>query len=108
TLSIPENAKIIRLKGDLLHYSNKNITDHIARIDKYSSLTAQEAHKKVRKATFAKIMLRPAWKYVREYIFQAGNADGYSGFQICTLSAIYTFWKYAKLRELNKSDKSTF
>lgn len=108
TLSIPENAKIIRLKGDLLHYSYKNISDHIARIDKYSSLSAQEAHKKGRKASFAKILLRPAWKFVRDYFFKAGIADGYAGFQICTLSAIYTFWKYAKLRELTKSDKSTF
>lgn len=107
TLCIPEKTQVIHLKGDLLHYSYKSSTDHIERINKYSSLTAKEAFKKGKTATPLDIWFRPKWRFFRDYIIKAGFLDGYTGYQVCKMSAYITFSKYIKLREYSKQGKFT-
>ncbi len=107
TLFLPQNTEIIHLKGDLLHYSYKSSTDHIERINKYSSLTAKEAFNKGKKASFMDIWFRPKWRFFRDYILKRGFLDGYAGYQVCKMSAYITFAKYIKLREYNKNNKVT-
>ncbi len=90
------------LHGDLLHYSYYSVEDHIRRADKYSTLTAQEAFRKGRKASAAAIWFKPKWKFFRDYIIKGGFLDGYAGYQICKISAFTTFMKYSKLRKMQK------
>lgn len=106
TLSLPENTETIHLNGDLLHYSYKNTSSHLQQFDKFTTLTAQEAHKNGVKTSLIGLYLRPKWKFIRDYIFKLGFLDGYVGYQICKLSATATFIKYAKLKELNKNDNT--
>ena len=90
------------LHGDLLHFSYYSVEDHIRRADKYSTLTAQEAFRKGRKASAAAIWFKPKWKFFRDYIIKGGFLDGYAGYQICKISAFTTFMKYSKLRKMQK------
>lgn len=101
-LSMPQDAKIVLLKGDLLHYSYKSVSDHLQRIDRYTDLTSKEAFQKGKKASFFDLWLRPKWKFTRDFVFKLGLLDGYAGYQVCKLSATATFLKYAKLRQLNQ------
>lgn len=107
TLLLPQNTEIIHLKGDLLHYSYKTTTDHIERINKYSSLTAKEAFDKGKKSSIFDIWFRPKWRFFRDYILKGGILDGYTGYQVCKMSAYITFSKYAKLREYIKNNEKT-
>lgn len=107
TLSLPENAQIVHLKGDLLHYSYKSSTDHIERANKYSSLTAIEAFNRGKKSSAFDIWFRPKWRFFRDYIIKRGFLDGYAGYQVCKMSAFITFSKYIKLREYVKHKKIT-
>ena len=102
TLFIPQNTEIIHLKGDLLHYSYKSSTDHIERINKYSTLTAKEAFNRGKKSSCFDIWFRPKWRFFRDYIIKRGFLDGYAGYQVCKMSAYITFSKYIKLREYIK------
>lgn len=106
TLFLPKNTQIIALKGDLLHYSYKNTSSHLQQFDKFTTLTAQEAHKNGKKVSLFGLYFRPKWKFLKDYIFKLGFLDGYAGYQVCKLSATATFLKYAKLKELNDNDST--
>lgn len=107
TLSLPENAEIIHLNGDLLHYSYNTSFDHLERLNKYSSLAAKEAFKKGKKSSICGIWFRPKWRFFRDYILKGGFLDGYAGYQVCKMSAYVTFAKYIKLREYNQKGSIT-
>jgi glycosyltransferase involved in cell wall biosynthesis len=106
TLALLENIEIIHLKGDLLHYSYNNTSSHLQQLDKFTTLTAQEAHNKGKRTNLLELYFRPKWKFLRDYIFKLGFLDGYAGYQVCKLSATATFLKYAKLKELNNNDNT--
>ncbi len=105
TLKVEPNPEVVHLKGDLLHYSYKNTSDHIIRIDKYSSLSAQEAHKNGKTTSVIGVVFRPLWRFLRDYCFKLGFLDGFAGYRVCRISAISTFLKYSKLMEMQNSAK---
>ena len=95
-----------KLKGHLLHYSFYSIDDHIHKMDKLSSISAQTYHKKGKKAGWIKIIMSPLFSFVKGYFFKAGFLSGYYGFVIAIIDAHFAFIKYIKLKELQKKDKS--
>lgn len=92
------------LKGDLLHYSIKNIEHHLQIIHNYSSISAQAKFEKNQKSNIFKIIVNPAWKFIKDYFINLGFLDGYYGFIICKNSAYATYLKYKKLKNLYKSN----
>lgn len=92
------------IAGDLFHYSYYSIADHITQVNKFTDIAAKELFRKGRKSYITDIILRPVWKFKRDYIFKLGFLDGYNGFVICMISAHAAFLKYAKLRQLNKTE----
>jgi len=93
------------LKGDLLHYSFDSVSDHLKTIDFFTTISAEELHKKGKKAGLLTLIFRPIWCFFRMYFLQLGLLDKTAGLTICTLSACHTLVKYVKLREL--SEKSS-
>lgn len=91
------------LKGDLLHYSYYSISQHIAQANKFSEIGAKSAFNNGRQISFIALILKPIWKFIRDYFFKAGFVDGYYGFVICKISAKATFLKCLKIRELKKT-----
>lgn len=99
---IDKNSTTIYLKGDLLHFSYYSIYQHIAQTNKFSEIGAIEDFKNGRSISFLGLILKPLWKFIRDFIFKAGFLDGYYGFVICKISANATFLKCLKIRELKK------
>lgn len=91
------------LKGDLLHYSFYTVDQHLAQINKFSSIKAQGMFEKGIKPGFFKMMFSPAFKFFRDYIIKLGFLDGYFGYLICRNSAYSTFLKYTKLKVMYKT-----
>ncbi len=100
-----EGTTIKFLKGDLLHYSYNSIFDHISQVNKFTEIVARELYKKGMNTGFALLLLRPAWKFFRDFIYKLGFFDGYYGFIISVISAHATFIKHVKLREMNKDQR---
>ena len=90
------------LKGDLLHYSYYSIEGHISQINKFTEIGAQSAFLAGVHSNMLKLIFKPVFKFVRDYILLLGFLDGYYGFVISRISAHGTFLKYVKLRELAK------
>ena len=99
-IEMDTKAEIAFLKGDLLHYSIDSVTQHLATIEKFTTIAAQAKFGKGEKSGLIKIVVHPLWKFIRNYLFRFGFLDGYYGFVIVSLSAYATFLRYIKLREL--------
>jgi glycosyltransferase involved in cell wall biosynthesis len=102
---LESGAKKQYLKGDLLHYSFYTVDQHIAQINKFSSIKAEGLYKKGKKASCLKMWFSPPFKFFRDYVIKLGFLDGYFGYLVCRNSAYSTFLKYSKLKALYKSEK---
>lgn len=104
TVEIKGNSK--KLKNPLFHYSYKSISDHLAFIDRYSTLFAIEKFKSGKRSTIAKAIFKSYYKFFWMYFIRCGFLDGSVGLAIAILGSYYNFLKYLKLYELGKDEKS--
>ncbi len=88
------------LTGELQHYPYRNVSDHLATIDRYTSLAAQQMREEGRRAGLIQLAGHPPLAFLRNYIARGGFRDGAPGLIISALNAYYVFLKFAKLREL--------
>lgn len=102
-----ENAKIEHIKGDLLHYTISEITEHINQVYKFSTIGAQSDINRGKRSSILKIIINPLWKFLRDYLIKMGFLDGYEGFQIAIISAFATFLKYSIIKQ-TQNNANTF
>ncbi|AFM10753.1 glycosyltransferase family 2 protein [Turneriella parva] len=95
-----------KLTGDLLHYSFRNIDDHLKTIRNYSELAAQAMHARGRRVSLPGVFFRSGWVIVRKFFFELSFLDGTAGIIITYYSAVATFTKYVKLYVLNKQART--
>ena len=95
------SGSVGQLRSDLQHFSYNNIRHHVAKLQAYSDLFARDAVNAGLRAGFLDLATRPLWRFIRCYFFRLGFLDGWQGFVIAWMSAVWTFLKYAKLREAN-------
>ena len=105
TVILNDNTTKKYIKGDLLHYSFTSVNQHIAQINKFSNIKAEQDLLKDRKSSILKIIFNPFIKFVILYFLKLGFLDGYYGFIIAINSSHFTFLRYVKLKELNKTNK---
>jgi glycosyltransferase involved in cell wall biosynthesis len=89
-----------KLRGDLLHFTYRDITDHVRVINEFTTLGAQKLYSEGRRRLLLHVLLNPPWKFVRMYVFQAGFLDGVPGLLVAILGSYYVFLKYAKLWQM--------
>ena len=87
------------------HYNYRDIADQIDTINRYSETAAQDMLTAGRTFSCLDLLLRPPARFVKEYIFKRGFADGMPGLVIAVSTMYYVFIKYAKLWELQKGLK---
>jgi glycosyltransferase involved in cell wall biosynthesis len=91
------------LRSHLLHYSFAGIGDLMKKLDRYSDLSALQMFRQGRKCGLADLTVRPAFAFLKTYLLRLGLLDGVEGFVISVATAVLTFTKYARLRELERS-----
>jgi (heptosyl)LPS beta-1,4-glucosyltransferase len=96
-------AKVRTLDGLLLHHSYPDLSGYLARLNRYTTLQAQELlqRKGSRPATAVlRALSDPPLTFLKMYVLKAGFLDGGLGLVLAMLSASSTFWKYAKWWQL--------
>lgn len=91
-----------KLKGEIQHYTYDDLTDHIGRLNSFTTLLAREHDKRGRRATLMHLLVRPPLEFFKKYIIHAGYRDGVPGLIVSVSSAFYVFLKFAKLWERQK------
>ncbi len=89
--------EIRQLKGDLLHYTYRNIEHYLLKSAHYAAVWAAQREVKGKRASLLQGVLHAMTCFLRMYIFRAGFLDGKQGFLLAALSAHSTFVKYADL-----------
>ncbi len=88
------------LPGHLLHYSYASVDEFVERQKHYARLGAMALHKRNARAGKATLLLKPAIRFLRDYILRAGFLDGTAGLLIARVTAQAVYWKYAELKRL--------
>lgn len=91
-----------KLSGDILHYSYRNLSHHLVKIDEYTSKMAEEKFNSGCRFNLFKAIFAPSAEFLKKYIMKRGFLDGFAGFAVAMTSANYTFLKQAKLYEFQK------
>ena len=99
-------GKTATLTHPLIHKTYQSLSDFFVRMDRYSTLAAQEMHRARRKFRRMDVVFRPPFTFLQMYLLRAGFLEGYLGFVLSVLYSYYSFAKYIKLKELPKSEKS--
>lgn len=95
------------LRGDLLHYSFKNIQHYLIKHVQYSDVFLQTQQGKGTRWSLLHTLFRPSWRFVRAYILKRGFLDGFPGLWIAVATAFFTWDRYSRLFEAEAAAKST-
>lgn len=94
------DGRVRRLKNPLHHFSYRDISDHLNRINHFTSISAKELRAVGKRWSCRDNLARPAVRFFRSYLWQRGCREGFPGFFIAVTAAVYVYLRYAKLREL--------
>ncbi len=93
-------GKIGKLEGHILHYSFPDIRSVINKMDRYSSDGAQHLYDKGKSTSILSAFGHGLFTFIRGYIFRLGFLDGRQGLMLALSNAEGSYYKYAKLLEL--------
>jgi glycosyltransferase involved in cell wall biosynthesis len=88
------------LKGEIQHFTYRNLSDYLRRLELYSDLAALDYQQKGKTATSLSLLGNPMGAFVKAYLLKRGFMDGTPGFAVAVMGAVSVFFKYAKLFEL--------
>jgi len=97
------HGRTLRLRSPLLHYTYRDIADHLATINGFTGVAARELLLRGRTASRADLVLRPLWRFLRFYVLRLGFTQGFAGLFVAQSAALYVFAKYAKLWEATQA-----
>jgi glycosyltransferase involved in cell wall biosynthesis len=100
--SVTVNGPVEKLRGEILHYSYENLSDHIERLNRYAGLAARQMQESGRKPGLWPAVAYPPFVFLKNYIIKRGFRDGSVGFIVSVMNAYYVFLKYVMLWEKEK------
>ncbi len=91
------DGRVDRLDSPILHFSYRDIADHVATINRFSTRGAAE----MEPSDFAAVQMltHAVWRFFNFYIVRGGFLDGGRGLYAAMTAAFYVFLKYAKAYE---------
>ncbi len=90
-------GRVARLRAPILHFSYRDVADHVATMNRFSTRAAAESEPGI--MTPFKMLGNPAWRFFNFYVLRGGFRDGGRGLYAAMAAAFYVFLKYAKLYE---------
>jgi (heptosyl)LPS beta-1,4-glucosyltransferase len=96
-LELKPSVQIEPLKGDLLHYTYRDLEHYLVKSAHYAAEWAMQRHSSGRKTSIFNGIMHGTGCFIKMYIIRAGFLDGKQGFLLAVLSAHSTFVKYADL-----------
>jgi len=102
--SVVPDALVRRLDGILRHDSYPDLDSYLARMNRYTTLQAEELRRRKGRRPLtagARMFADPPLTFLKMYVLKSGFLDGGTGLLLALLSAFSTFVKYAKWRRLS-------
>lgn len=100
---IKDMMKVENINGAVKHFPYASITDFIMKLDRYSTIYAEDNVGK-KSASPLKAISNAHFSFFKTYFFKRGFLDGYAGLIIAFSHMATNFYKYMKLYEANKEN----
>jgi glycosyltransferase involved in cell wall biosynthesis len=97
--SVRVEGPVGRLAAPLLHASYRDLSDCLARFDRYATLAAEDLVRRGGRVGPADLWLRPLGRFLSMYVLHRGFLDGWRGFVLASLYAHYVFVRSVKAWE---------
>jgi glycosyltransferase involved in cell wall biosynthesis len=97
-------SSVGRLSGDLLHHPYRSLSEHLATIERYTTIMARDLHAAGRRARWSDLIVRPRWRFVRFFLLKRGFLLGRKGLELAFLAEQYVRLKYLKLAALERGE----
>lgn len=99
-----EGVKEEMVKGFIFHYTMKDTAEFVQKSVNYALANAENYFRRGKKATWVKQYLSPPVMFAKYYFLRLGFLDGWAGLFSARMAALYTYLKYARLRELQERE----
>lgn len=83
------DGPVVTLAGDLVHYPYRSLEQQLLKTQRYARMMAEHDFARGKRASLAKMVLAPAWRFWRGYVFRAGFLDGWRGLVYAYVRANY-------------------
>jgi glycosyltransferase involved in cell wall biosynthesis len=95
-------GQVVSLDAPIEHYTESRLSEILKKIDRYSTLAAEEAFREGRRSSVWGAIARAELTFCQDYVLRLGFLDGRQGLVLSVTDAVNKFFKYAKLSELNR------
>jgi glycosyltransferase involved in cell wall biosynthesis len=98
--SVQVDGRRGQLRGEIQHFSFSDLRDQVARINHYSTLSAEQMFAAGVRSGPLKILCHPPAAFLRNYLLRRGVLDGTAGLIVSLVNSYGVFLKFAKLWEI--------
>lgn len=96
-LHFKDDMQVVRLKGDLLHYTYRDLEHYLVKSAGYAAAWAEQRQARGKRSSLLQGFWHGLACFLRMYVFRLGFLDGRQGLLLAMLSGHSTFVKYADL-----------
>ncbi|MBU9135527.1 glycosyltransferase family 2 protein [Burkholderia multivorans] len=91
------DARCARLVTPLLHYTYRDFSEVLGKIDSYSSFSATQKVARGKSGGLRQAVLHGLWTFIRTYVVKLGFLDGRMGFILAVSNAETSYYRYLKM-----------
>jgi glycosyltransferase involved in cell wall biosynthesis len=102
--AIAVEGLVARLEVPIEHWTEDDLGRIIQKIDRYSTLGAEQAFAEGRRSSIGSASLRAGLTFFHDYLIRGGLLDGPQGLTLAMTDAVNKFFKYAKLAEMGRRE----
>jgi hypothetical protein len=95
-------GRVLPLQAPLVHYTYTDVADHLRSLNKLTSVAASQPGPG-RAVGAGRLVLEPAWRFIRAWIVKRAWREGFPGFFVAATDAFYVFLRWAKVQERTQS-----
>jgi glycosyltransferase involved in cell wall biosynthesis len=100
--AVDVSGQVVSLEAPIEHYTESRLGEILKKIDRYSTLAADEAFREGRRSSVWGAIARAELTFCQDSVLRLGFLDGRQGLVLSVTDAVNKFFKYAKLSELNR------
>lgn len=92
-------GKVSKLNSAKIHYQYKTVAEFFEMMNRYSEMEAEEKFRKGIKFSYFRLFYDPLYNFLVRFFYRLGFLDGWRGFVLSYLMAIYHLQVWAKIWE---------
>ena len=93
------------LAGDLIHFPYRSLMQQLQKTERYARMMAEYEFSRGKRASLGKLIVSPAWRFWRGYVFRLGFLDGWHGLVYAYVRANYVRQKTIMLWLLERGQR---